>query len=151
MEISHDVVERAARTVLETSASVKIVSAKHSDSSDRFVSELIGTMSLVGKMAGTLVVSCEWAQAVRLAAGMLGDSETEPEADTVRDAIGEMVNQIGGTIKRCIGADGNEIMLSPPVVISGSPLSLCVRSSAKPMTIDLDIGHGNFVVCLWPA
>lgn len=151
MTISHDVVERAARVVLETNASVKILTAKHSNDTDGTHSELIGTLSLVGKLGGTLVVYCQWQQAVRLAAGMLGEVGTEPEAETVRDAMGEMVNQIGGTIKRYIGADGNEIMLSPPVVVSGSPLSHCVRSSQKPLTVDLDLGQGMFGVCLWPA
>jgi CheY-specific phosphatase CheX len=149
--ISHDVVERAARVVLETNASVKIVGAKQSHDTDGAFSELIGTLSFVGKLGGTLVVYCKWQQAVELAAGMLGEVGTEPEADTVRDAMGEMVNQIGGTIKRYIGADGNEIMLSPPVVVSGSPLSHCVRSSRKPLTVDLDLGQGMFGVCLWPA
>ncbi len=151
MTISHDVVERAARVVLETNASVKIVGATQSHDTDGTFSELIGTLSLVGKLGGTLVVYCKWQQAVRLAAGMLGDVESEPEPDTVRDAMGEMVNQIGGTIKRYIGADGGEIMLSPPVVVSGSPLSHCVRSSQKPLTVDLDLGQGTFGVCLWPA
>jgi CheY-specific phosphatase CheX len=149
--ISHDVVERAARVVLETNAAVKIVGAKQSNDTDGTFSELIGTLSLVGKLGGTLVVYCEWKQAVRLAAGMLGDEGTEPEPETVRDAMGEMVNQIGGTIKRYVGADGNEIMLSPPVVVSGSPLSHCVRSSQKPLNVDLDLGQGSFGVCLWPA
>jgi CheY-specific phosphatase CheX len=74
---------------------------------------------------------------------MLGEVGTEPEAETVRDAMGEMINPIGGTIKRYIGADGNEIMLSPPVVVSGSPLAHCVRSSQKPLTVDLDLGQGT--------
>ena len=151
MTISHDVVERAARVVLETNAAVKIVGAKLSNEADDAVSELIGTLSFVGKLGGTLVVYCTWQQAVQLAAGMLGEPGSTPEPETVRDAMGEMVNQIGGTIKRFIGADGKEIMLSPPVVVSGSPLSHCVRSSAQPLNVDLDLGPGNFGVCLWPA
>lgn len=151
MTISHDVVERAARVVLETNAAVTIVGAKQSHDADGSFSELIGTLSFVGKLAGTLVVYCKWQQAVELAAGMLGDPGSTPEPDTVRDAMGEMVNQIGGTIKRYIGADGSDIMLSPPVVVSGSPLSHCVRSTAQPLHVDLDLGAGNFGVCLWPA
>jgi hypothetical protein len=58
-----------------------------------------------------------------------------------------MVNQSGGTIKRYVGADGNEIMLSPPVVVSGSPLSHCVRFSQKPLNGDLDLGPGSFGIC----
>ena len=151
MTISHDVVERAARVVLETSAAAKIVAATRSNQTDGHSSELIGTVSLVGKLGGTLVIYCEWQQAVRLAASMLGEEGSEPEADTVRDAMGEMVNQIGGTIKRYVGADGNEITLSPPVVVSGSPLAHSVRSTKQPLAVDLDLGQGSFGVCLWPA
>lgn len=149
MTISHDVVERAARVVLETNAAAKIVSATQSHEADGTLSKLIGTLSLVGKLGGTLVVYCQWQQAVRLAAAMLGEDGTEPE--TVRDAMGEMANQIGGTIKRYVGANGDEIMLSPPVMVAGSPLSHCVRSSQKPLNVDLDLGQGRFGVCLWPA
>ena len=54
MEIfSHDVVERAARTVLETSAAVTVVSATHSNHADRTCSALIATFSLVEKPGGT--------------------------------------------------------------------------------------------------
>ena len=151
MEISPDVLERAVRTVLETSGAVKIISATQTNDTDGTFTELIGTLSLIGDKGGTLVLYCAWPQAARLAAGMLGDVETEPEAETVRDAIGEVVNQIGGTIKRYVGANGSDMTLSPPVVISGSPLSHCVRSSAKPIAIDLDFGLGNVAVRLWPT
>ena len=67
MTISHDVVERAARVVVETNASVKILTSKHSNDTDSTHSELIGTLSLVGKLGGTLVAHCQWQQAVRLA------------------------------------------------------------------------------------
>ena len=63
MTISHDVVERAARVVLETTGAAKIVSAKHSYETDGTFSELIGTLSLVGKLGGTLVVYCRSQQA----------------------------------------------------------------------------------------
>lgn len=137
--------------VLETNAAVKIRGAKQSHEHEDGFSELIGTLSFVGKLGGTLVIYCKWQQAVQLAAGMLGDPGGHPEPDTVRDAMGEMVNQIGGTIKRYIGADAKDLMLSPPVVVSGSPLAHCVRSHTKPVSVDLDLGEGTFGVCLFPS
>lgn len=89
MAISHDVVvERAARVVPETNASVKIVGAKQSHETDARFTELIGTLSLVGKLGGTRVVYCQWQQGVRLAAGMLGEEGTEPESDDALAAGG---------------------------------------------------------------
>lgn len=46
MTISHDVVERAARVVLETNAAVKIVGAQRSHEADGTFSELIGTLGI---------------------------------------------------------------------------------------------------------
>ena len=148
--ISHDTVEQATREVLETSALTKVKSAKHHNEADRDHSELVGTLSLLGKLGGTLVVYCAWPQAVSLATNMLGGGP-EPDRETVHDAMGEVVNQIGGTIKRSIGADGSELLLSPPLVVSGSPLSHCVKSTHEPMSVELELDNGSLFVCLWPS
>jgi CheY-specific phosphatase CheX len=87
---------------------------------------------------------------VTLASNMLGGGP-EPDRETVHDAMGEVVNQIGGTIKRSIGADGSELLLSPPVVVSGSPLAHCVKSTNSPLSVEVDLDGGSFFVCLWPS
>jgi CheY-specific phosphatase CheX len=150
VKISHDSVERAAREVLETSAGSKVVAVTHHDEADGDFAELIGTLSLLGKMGGTLVVHCAWPQAVQLASGMLG-GDPDPDREMVHDALGEMVNQIGGTIKRHAQANDSDLLLSPPVVVSGSPLRHCVKSSATPMSVELALEGGSFFVALWPA
>jgi CheY-specific phosphatase CheX len=150
VSISHQVVEQAAREVLETSACAKVLGAKHSSDADGNFAELIGTISMLGSMGGTLVLCCSWLQAVEITTGMLGGGP-EPDRETVHDALGEMVNQIGGTIKRKIAATGSELLLSPPVVISGSPLKHCVKSTEKPVTVDVELGAGGLSVSLWPS
>jgi CheY-specific phosphatase CheX len=150
MEITHTTVEQATREVLETSALATVLEAHHTAEADRDFAELIATLSLMGTRGGTLVVYCRWQQALDLASSMLG-GESEPDRETVHDAVGEMVNQIGGSIKRAIGANGSEIMLSPPVVVSGSPLRHCVRSSAQPLSVELVLSSGALWVCLWPS
>ncbi len=150
MEITHTTVEEATREVLETSAHAPVLQVRHTSKADHDFAELIATLSLMGSRGGTLVVYCAWQQAVELASGMLGGGP-EPDRETVHDAVGEMVNQIGGSIKRSVGASGSEIMLSPPVVISGSPLRHCVRSSAEPLSVELEIATGSLWVGLWPS
>jgi len=147
--ITPQTVERAAREVLEISACLKVLGAKHSAQADGDFAELIGTISMLGPMGGTLVAYCSWEEGVALANGMLGG--TDPDRDTVQDALGEILNQIGGSIKRSIEADGSQILLSPPVVVSGSPLSHCVKSSAEPMLVQMNLDIGQFSVCLWPT
>lgn len=151
MAITHETVEKAAREVVEITAGLKVRGAVHHDAADGNFAELVGTLSLLGKLGGTLVLYCTWSQAVVIAVGMLGPSEVPYDDDTVRDAMGEVVNQIGGTIKRSVAALGAEMLLSPPVVVSGSPLSHRVKSSTTPIRVDLDLGEGIICVCLWPA
>jgi CheY-specific phosphatase CheX len=148
--ISHETVEKATREVLETSASTRVHGAKHHNEADRNFAELVGSLSLLGKLGGTLVIYCAWPQAVSLTTNMLGGGP-EPDRETVHDAMGEVVNQIGGTIKRSIGADGTEILLSPPLVVSGSPLEHCVKSTSEPMSVEVQLESGPLFVCLWPS
>jgi CheY-specific phosphatase CheX len=148
--ITHQTVEQAAREVIEISAGARVLRAKHSTDPDGEFAELVGTISMLGPMGGTLVAYCSWAEAVALASGMLG-ATTEPDRETVQDALGEIINQIGGTIKRRIEADGSEILLSPPVVVSGSPLSHCVKATTLPLSVEMELEIGHFAVCLWPS
>lgn len=149
--ISHQVVEDSAREVLKTSACAEVVGATHPEGQSEKVSGLIATLSLTGPRGGTLVVYCGPAAAGRLAAGMMGTNGQELDDETVRDALGELVNQIGGTIKRRLMASGSEMMLSVPVVVSGSPMTHRVKSKASPLAVELQMREGCLHVCVWPA
>lgn len=153
MSITHETVERAAREVVEVTTGFAVRGATHHREADGAFAEVVGTLSLLGTRGGTLVVYCTWARASAIAAGMLGPSDTPYDDDTVRDAMGEVVNQIGGTIKRTVAASGAEMLLSPPVVVTGSPLSHRVKSSANPIRVDLDVDPESdpICVCVWPS
>jgi chemotaxis protein CheX len=147
--ISRQVVEDAARDVLQTTASAEVLGATHPEGQSENVCGLIATLSLTGPRGGTLVVSCDQAVAGRLAAGMLGTKGQEVDDDTVRDALGELVNQIGGTIKRKLVAAGTDMMLSVPVVVAGSPITHRVKSTARPMAVDFQMRDGSLRVGVW--
>jgi CheY-specific phosphatase CheX len=145
------IVEDAAREVLTTTAGAVVTESHHPIVPDKQFNGFVATISLVGNRGGTLIIYCHRPLAVGITRAMLGMEDEEPDDDTVRDALGEVVNQIGGTIKRKLGASGGEMTLSVPVVIAGAPLSHCVRSSADPISVELIIGEGRLAVCLWPA
>lgn len=147
--ISREVMEHAAREVLKTSAGVEIVTVEPAAEPADPVLGLIATLSLNGARGGTLLISCGRPEAGRLAAGMLGGAE--PDEDTVRDALGELANQIGGTIKRKLTASGRGITLSVPVVVAGSLLAHRVKSKADPLAVDVQLGDGRVHLCLWPT
>jgi CheY-specific phosphatase CheX len=151
MVVSPQAIEEAGREVLQTTASVAIRGAHQGRVPDRTYDGLIATLSLGGTNGGTVAVCCCEGAAGEVAAGMLGVNAGECEDEIVRDALGEVVNQIGGTIKRKLGVSGDEIQLSVPVVAGGHPVFLWVKSTAEPLSVAFELARGNFWVCFWPA
>lgn len=149
MGVTHQTVENAAREVVEVSAGLKVLGASHHSHDDAGSAELVATLSMLGGRGGTLVVYSTWAGATEIATGMLGASDRSYDDGTVRDAMGELLNQIAGTIKRSVAASGSDLLLSPPVVVSGTPLSHGVRTHDTPIRVDLEIGDASIRICLW--
>ncbi|HEV7730904.1 MAG TPA: chemotaxis protein CheX [Candidatus Binatia bacterium] len=147
---SVEIVEESAREVVTTTVGTEVVRTVHATVPDTTFNGFVATLAFVGTKGGTLVVYCHRPLAVGMAADMLGMTGEEPDEETVRDALGELVNQIAGTIKRKMGESGNGIMLSVPVVVAGAPLSHCVKSSAQPLSVELYVPNGSMCVCLWP-
>lgn len=143
-------VEDAARQVITTTAGLAISKVVTAASPASEFDGVVATISLVGSKGGTLIVYCHTPTAMALATGMLG-ADMDLDEGTVRDAVGELVNQIAGTIKRLVGADGAEITLTVPVVLSGAPLSHHVKSTAEPVSVELEVGGELCFVCLWPT
>lgn len=149
MPMTHATVESAAREVVETTAGLKVLGASHHDHDDTANAEVVATLSLLGASGGTLVVYSTWERATEIATGMLGASPHGYDDETVRDAMGELVNQIAGTIKRAVAASASELLLSPPVVVSGAPLAHGVHTHSRPLRVDLDLDGGSIKICLW--
>ncbi len=148
---SVEIVEESAREVVTTTVGAEILRIGAAPVPDTTFNGFVATLAFVGSQGGTLVLYCHRPLAVGMAAGMLGMNGEVPDDETVRDALGEVVNQIGGTIKRKMGPSGGSLMLSVPVVIAGAPLSHCVKSSAQPVSVELQIADGSMAICLWPA
>jgi CheY-specific phosphatase CheX len=150
VRFSHDLVEAATREVLEISAATKIASFDRVHDPKAHVVSLVGTLSLLGTEGGTLVVSCSQGVGAALCAAMLGSDTAEPE-ETIRDTVGELLNQIAGTLKRKIGASAEALLLSPPVVVSGQPVSHSVKSAAPPIAVVATMDSGTFGVSFWQS
>ena len=152
---SHEIVERAAREVLETTAGLRVGHVTHSADADAATPEVLASLTLAGTLGGTLLVHCPWVPARRAAATMAGSAtkETGGGADdtTVRDALGELASQIAGTMKRKLEASDREVVLSVPVVVSGVPVSHCVQATNRPVTVLLEVEDGAFTVSFWKA
>ncbi len=148
---SVEVIEESAREVVTTTAGTEVVRVVRPTVPDGSFDGFVATLAFVGTCGGTLVLYCHRVLATTMAAAMLGMAGQEPDEETVRDALGELVNQIGGTIKRKMGASGEGITLSVPLVLAGAPLSHCVKSATEPVSLELWVPDGSMCVCLWPS
>ena len=130
---------------------VPVAGVTHPKAPDKSFDGTVAVISLTGSRGGTLVLYCHQPVAIRLAARMLGMNGHEPDDEMVRDAIGELVNQTAGTIKRRLCASEQEIVLSVPLVVQGTPLVHYVKSTTDPLTVELETSEGVLCMCLWKA
>jgi CheY-specific phosphatase CheX len=147
--MSDQLIAEAACEVLATTAAVDVSETRRAVAAEHDGDDMIAFLSMVGTRAGTLALFCHPHVASVLAGGMLNMTAAELDDATVTDALGELVNQIGGTIKRKLAASGDEIMLSVPSVVSGSSMALKVMTDATPLAVDLQVGAGAVSLRFW--
>ncbi len=80
--------------------------------------EVVSLVGLSGAISGALSLQCGREHARDLTARFLGADGREIESlDDLRDAVGELVNMIGGSLKTAIGSP-EAIELSLPTVVT---------------------------------
>ena len=147
--MSDQLIADAAREVLRTTACATVSDAEVLDAANRSTDSVIAVLGMVGSRPGTLVLYCPPTTASALAGGMLSMAADELDEATVTDALGELVNQIGGTIKRKLAASGGEIMLAVPSVVRGSSIALKVMGDGTPLAVDLQVAGGAVSLRYW--
>lgn len=143
--------EKAVREVLGTTVGMEVLGGGVGKVPGTNFSGVVVTLALTGTRGGTLVVYTPQQVASAVTATMMGMDGETPDFDVIQDALGEVVNQIAGTIKRSLGATGSEMLLSVPVVVCGDPLSQMVKSSAEPACVGVETAAGTFCVGMWSA
>ncbi len=138
----------AAREVLETAAATSIVSTAPGGPLGT-VDGVVAMVSFSGTRAGTLLLCCTRQVAATLAGGMLGLAADTLDDATVRDALGEIVNQVGGTLKRRLARSGAEMALSVPSVVAGHDVRVKVLTTGEPEAVDVAVPAGTLHVRLW--
>ena len=85
------------------------------DESAKGMSAIIG---ISDGMSGYLAIHVSPEGACNIAGIMLGDSYTEVD-DVVCDAIGELTNMLGGSLKKFSGRYGEPFKISVPTIVRG--------------------------------
>ena len=106
--------------------------------------EISGVIGLQGSMAGTVVLRLNRPTALAAAEIMIGEPQTEVNAD-VKDAVGELANMVAGGAKAQLG--GLNMNLTIPTVVTGTfaiefpsqlpPICVEFQSNWGPLTIEV--------------
>lgn len=79
--------------------------------------EVVSMVGLSGAVSGSLALQCDREHARDLTARFLGaDGQEIASLDDVRDAVGELVNMIGGNLKTAMASDAPVELTLPTVV-----------------------------------
>ena len=104
-----------------------------------------GIIGLAGNTKGLLAIHLPVSVALAVTTGFLGMDVDEIDED-VRDAIGELANMLGGSIKSAIDPKGSEIQLSMPSSISGEEYSIDCIADAQEITVPFELNGATFLV-----
>lgn len=84
----------------------------------RFKCSITGMVGFAGTYSGVISIHCPVSLALKITSNMLGVDCDEVNED-LNDAIGEIANMIGGSVKQVLSKGGLDVKLSIPTVISG--------------------------------
>ncbi len=108
---------------------------------DMIATDVISLVSFTGEHSGIIAVFGSKAIALKITSNMLGIEASKIDQD-VKDAMGELTNMIGGSLKNKICETFGAMHLSVPIVIAGAGLS--ISSSSKEMN---DINFSTGLTC----
>jgi chemotaxis protein CheX len=108
-------------------------------------SSVTSCVQIDGEWHGALVLKCPMALAQTLTAQMF-QTESAPDLDDVRDALGELANVVGGNVKALLPAPSQ---ISLPAVAIGSDYELSVIGTSKVASVSFRCdGHPLIVTLL---
>lgn len=84
----------------------------------RFKCSITGMVGFAGTYSGVISIHCPVSLAQKITSNMLGIECDEINED-LNDAIGEIANMLGGSVKQVLSKGGLDVKLSIPTVISG--------------------------------
>ncbi len=84
----------------------------------RFKCSITGMVGFAGTYSGVISIHCPVSLALKITSNMLG-VDCDEVNDDLNDAIGEIANMLGGSVKQVLSKGGLDVKLSIPTVISG--------------------------------
>lgn len=104
-----------------------------------------GIIGLAGSSKGLLAIHLPKQTALAVTSAFLGMDVDEIDED-VRDAIGELANMLGGSVKSALDPSGSDIKLSMPSSIYGEEYSIDCVANADVIAVPFEFAGNRFVV-----
>ena len=141
--------EHLAASVAEIFSTMIMMEAEVADSTPPrppvFTNSISGVIGLAGTKKGVLALHFPMPVALAVTSSFLGMEVTESGPD-VEDAIGELANMLGGSVKTVLTDKGRDIQLSMPTTISGESYDVQLIHDALRYALAFRIGAGDFLV-----
>ena len=113
----------------------------------RFQCSITGMVGFAGIYSGVISIHCPVALALQITSSMLG-MECEEVNEDLNDAIGEIANMLGGSVKQVLSKGGMDAKLSIPTVISGEDYTVNSLSDIDCVVIPFRVNDNRFLVGL---
>jgi len=104
-----------------------------------------GIIGLAGTTKGLLAIHLPNPTALAVTTAFLGMDVEEIDED-VRDAIGELANMLGGSLKAVLDPSGSDIKLSMPSSVYGEEYAIDCLADAEMVTVPFEFDGHSFMV-----
>jgi len=117
------------------------------DPINRFKCSITGMVGFAGTYSGVISIHCPVELALKITSSMLG-MECDEVNEDLNDAIGEIANMLGGSVKQVLSKGGLDVKLSIPTVISGEDYTVNSLSDTDCVVIPFKTDDNRFLVGL---
>lgn len=116
---------------------------KRADST--LVNSISGIIGLAGTTKGMLAIHLPDKAALAVTTAFLGMDVEEIDED-VCDAIGELANMLGGSMKAILDPNGSKVQLSMPSAVHGKEYAVDCLADAESVTVPFAFNGQTFMV-----
>lgn len=114
-------------------------------SNEMLQNSISGIIGLAGTTKGMLAIHLSNDTALAVTTAFLGMDVEEIDED-VRDAVGELANMLGGSLKAVLDPTGSAINLSMPSAIHGEEYAIDCLADAETVTVPFKFNGQTFMV-----
>lgn len=113
----------------------------------RFKCSITGMVGFAGTFSGVISIHCPVKLALKITSNMLG-IDCDEVNDDLNDAIGEIANMLGGSVKQVLSKGGMDVKLSIPTVISGEDYTVNSLSDNDCVVVPFTVEEHTLLVGL---